>query len=125
MVVRLEVQRPSGSQASWQLRRCRVQRGAMMEDVRDPAVWLSMEFDSLEEAVREAKRATFTYLQLKRHKDMPDQIDWRIMDQTHLFPCPQCEKAFVPKSEARAAWQCLRPTRLGMPSVQENGHLED
>ena len=54
-----------------------------MEDVRDPAVWLSMRFDSLEEAVREAKRATFTYLQLKRHKNMPDQIDWRIMDETH------------------------------------------
>ena len=84
-----------------------------------------MRFDSLEEAVREAKRATFTYLQLKRHKDMPDQIDWRIMDQTHLFPCPQCEQAFVPKSEARAVWQSLRPTRLGMPAVQENGHLED
>ena len=65
-----------------------MQRGAMMEDVKDPAVLLSLRFDSLEQAVGEAKRATSTYLQLKRHKDMPDQIDWRIMDDTHLFPVP-------------------------------------
>ena len=76
-----------------------MQRGAMMEDVRDPAVLLSMRFDSLEEAVREAKRATFTYLQLKRHKDMPDQIDWRIMDESHLFPCPQCEQPLYQKAK--------------------------
>ena len=63
-----------------------------MEDLGDPAVFRSMRFTSLEEAVRHAKRATFTYLEYKRHKEMPDQIDWRIIDETHLFPCPLCHQ---------------------------------
>jgi endogenous inhibitor of DNA gyrase (YacG/DUF329 family) len=71
----------------------------LMEDVTDPALFLAMRFDTLEEAVRHAKRATFTYLQQKRHKEMPDQIDWRILDETHLFPCPQCQQPLYQKAK--------------------------
>jgi hypothetical protein len=45
----------------------------MLEDVSDPALFRPMRFGTLEEAVLHAKRATFTYLERKQHKEMPDQ----------------------------------------------------
>jgi hypothetical protein len=76
MIVRLEVQRATSPESLWQLRRCQVQRGGMMEDVSDPADFRAMRFDTLEETVGHAKWATFTYLEHKRHNEMPGQIDW-------------------------------------------------
>ena len=124
MIVRLEVQRPSGSQTWWQLRRCRVQRVTLMEDVTDPALFLAMRFDTLEEAVRHAKRATFTYLQQKRHKEMPDQIDWRIMDETHLFPCPQCQQPLYQKAKLGRFGNALDLHDWGCPRCKKTVTLK-
>lgn len=104
MIVRLEVQRHDSPSAYWQLKRCQVQRSRMMEDVRDRAFFRPMRFQTLEESVRYAKRATFSYLEHKRHKEMPDQIDWRIIDETRQFPCPHVPAAALSKGEAQSVW---------------------
>ena len=117
MIVRLEVQQHVSFESYWQLKRCQVQRGGMREDVSDPALLRPMRFNALEETVRHAKRATFTYLEKKRHKEMPDQIDWRIIDETHHFPCPMCQQPLYQKAKLGRFWQYLRPQRLGMSSM--------
>ena len=99
MIIRLEVQRHPGPPSYVQLKRCQVQRGAVMEDVSDPALFRPMRFDTLEEAVLHAKRATFTYLERKQHKEMPDQIDWRIIEEARLFPCPMCQQPLYQKAK--------------------------
>lgn len=99
MIMRLEVQRHNSLSAYWQLKRCQVQRGGMMEDVSDPALFRPMRFNTLEETGRHAKRATFTYLEEKRHKETPDQIDWRVIDDTRHFPCPLCQQPLYQKAK--------------------------
>jgi rubrerythrin len=101
-----------------------VQRGGMMEDVKDPAMLLSMRFDTLEETVREAKRATFAYLQQKRHKDMPDQIDWRITDDSHLFPCPQCQQPLYQKAKLGRFGNALDLNDWGCPRCKKTVTLK-
>lgn len=100
MIVRIEVAQHDRSSAPyWQLTRCQVQRGGLMEDVSAPAYLRPICFDTLEEAVRHAKKATFTYLEAKRHQEMPDQIDWRIVDEGHVFPCPVCYQPLYQKAK--------------------------
>ena len=71
MIVRIEVTTISQSATPyWQLLRCQVQRVGIMEDVSDPRYLRPIRFDSLEEASRHAKQATFTHLEAKRHKEM-------------------------------------------------------
>ena len=119
MIVRLEIQRLTSSEPLWQLRRCQVQRGGMMEDVNNPAVFRSMRFYTLEETVRQAKRATFTYLEHKRHKEMPDQIDWRIVDETHIFPCPLCHQPLYQKAKLGRFGNALDLTDWGCPRCKK------
>ena len=99
MIIRVEVQQHATPDTYWQLTRCQVQRGMFMEDVRDPASFRSMQFATLEETVRHAKRATFAYLQQVRHKKMPDHIDWRIIEDARLFPCPMCQQPLYQKAK--------------------------
>jgi hypothetical protein len=124
MIVRLEVQGPASSEAFWQLRRCQVQRGGMMEDVSDPAVFRPMRFNTLEETVRHAKRATFTYLEHKRHKEMPDQIDWRIIDETHHFPCPLCQQPLYQKAKLGRFGHTLDLNDWGCPRCKKTVTLK-
>lgn len=99
MIVRLEVHQHPEPLSYVQLKRCQVQRGAMMEDVGDPSLFRPMRFSTLEEAVLHAKRATFSYLERKQHKEMPDQIDWRIIEEARYFPCPICQQPLYQKAK--------------------------
>lgn len=100
MIVRIEVTQINDDPASyWQLKRCQVQRAGMMEEVSDPTYLLPIRFATLEEAVRHAKKATFAYLETKRHKQMPEQLDWRIVDDGHMFPCPVCHQPLYQKAK--------------------------
>lgn len=99
MIVRLEVTRFDGPSATYcQLKRCQVQRGWTMEDVSSPGLLRSIRFVTLDEAVRHAKKATFAYLEAKRHKKMPRQIDWCIVDESRIFPCPACHQPMYQKA---------------------------
>lgn len=119
MIVRLEVQRHTLPQSYWQLKRCQVQRGAMMEDVSDPAFFRPMRFATLEDTIRHAKRATFTYLEKKRHKEMPDQIDWRIIQDAHLFPCPMCQQPLYQKAKLARFGHTLDLNDWGCPRCKK------
>ena len=99
MIVRIEVQHHTELPAHWQLKRCQVQLGGMMQDVSNPALLRPIRFDTLEDSIRHAKKATFTYLQDRRHKEMPDQIDWRIAEENHVFPCPICQQPLYRKAK--------------------------
>ena len=104
MIVRLDVQQHTSPDSYWQLKRCQVQRGALMEDVSEPAFFRPMRFGTLEEAVRHAKRATFSYLEKKRHTGMPDQIDWRIIQDAHIS-LPHVPTAVISKGETQPFWK--------------------
>lgn len=119
MIVRLEVQRHDSPLAYWQLKRCQVQCGSMMEDVSDPAFFRPMRFTTLEETVRHAKRATFTYLETKRHKEMPDQIDWRIFDDSRHFPCPLCQQPLYQKAKLGRFGNTLDLNDWGCPRCKK------
>ena len=100
MLVRIEVAKSANSSdAYWQLKRCQVQRAGTMEDVSNPAYLLPIRFETLEDSVRHAKKATFVYLESKRHQAMPDQIDWRIIDEHRPFPCPVCQQPLYQKAK--------------------------
>ena len=116
MIVRVEVQQHATPDTYWQLARCQVQRGMFMEDVRDPALFRSMQFATLEETVRHAKRATFAYLQQVRHKKMPDHIDWRDhRRRPGSFPAP-CVSSLSTKKPNWAA--------LGAPLTSKTGDVQ-
>ena len=79
MIVRIEVTTVSqSSNPYWQLLRCHVQRVGVMEDGSDPQYLRPIRFDSLEEAIRHAKKATFTHLEAAKRP--------RVVDQSG-FPC--------------------------------------
>jgi hypothetical protein len=98
MIVRIEV-RHTETLGYWQLTRCQVQIGGLMQDVSDPTLLRPMRFETLEDSIRQAKKATFGYLEAKRHKEMPDQIDWRIYEEERLFPCPVCQQPLYRKAK--------------------------
>jgi hypothetical protein len=99
MIVRIEVHHCTAPQTYWQLKRCQVQLGGLMQDVSPPALLRPIRFDTLEESIRHAKKATFSYLEARRHKEMPDQIDWRIYEEACLFPCPVCQQPLYRKAK--------------------------
>ncbi|WP_447600232.1 hypothetical protein [Nitrospira sp. Nam80] len=99
MIIRVEVQHHTGTPAYWQLKRCQVQVGGLMQDVSNPALLRPIRFDTLEESIRHAKKATFGYLEAKRHKEMPDQMDWRVYEEGRLFPCPVCQQPLYRKAK--------------------------
>jgi hypothetical protein len=98
MIVRIEV-RHTETLGYWQLTRCQVQIGGLLQDVSDPTLLRPMRFERLEDSIRHAKKATFGYLEAKRHKEMPDQIDWRIYEEGRLFPCPVCQQPLYRKAK--------------------------
>lgn len=100
MIVRIEVAQIIDDHASyWQLNRCQVQHGGTIVDVTDPMLLRPIRFDSLEDTIRHVKKATFTYLEAKRHMTMPDQIDWRIVNEARVFPCPACHQPLYQKAK--------------------------
>jgi hypothetical protein len=99
MIIRVEVQHHIDPLGYWQLKRCQVQIGGLMQDVTPPAFFRPMRFDTLEETIRHAKKATFGYLEAKRHKEMPDQMDWRVYEEGRLFPCPVCQQPLYRKAK--------------------------
>ena len=99
MIVRIEVCQAASLPPYWQLKQCQVQRGGLLEHVSDPMHLRPIRFESLEDAVRHAKKATFTYLVAKQHREMPDQIDWRIVDEGRTFPCPVCHQPLYQKAK--------------------------
>jgi hypothetical protein len=99
MIVRIEVSQPTSSTPYWQLKRCQVQHGGTIVDVTEPTLLRPIRFDGLEDAIRHAKKATFTYLEAKRHTKMPDQIDWRIINEARVFPCPACHQPLYQKAK--------------------------
>jgi|SRR5687768_7656153 hypothetical protein len=124
MIVRLEVHYHGSPQLYWQLKRCQVQRGAMMEDVSDPAFFRPIQFKTLEETVRHAKRATFTYLEKKQHKEMPDQIDWRIVEDARIFPCPTCQQPLYQKAKLGRTGNMLDLNDWGCPRCKKTVTLK-
>ena len=124
MIVRLDMQQHTSPVPHWQLKRCQVQRGALMEDVSDPNIVRCMRFGTLEEAVRHAKRATFAYLEKKRHKEMPDQIDWRIIQDTHLFHCPLCQQPLYQKAKLGRFGNTLDLNDWGCPRCKKTVTLK-
>lgn len=99
MIVRIDVHHHTAPQTYWQLKRCQVQLGGLMPDVSDPAGFRPLRFDTLEDSVRHAKKATFAFLEQRRHREMPDQIDWRIYEDDRVFPCPVCQQPLYRKAK--------------------------
>jgi len=99
MIVRIEVHQHTAPEAYWQLKRCQVQVDGLMQDVSDPGLLCPIRFKTLEETIRHAKTATFTYLEKRRYKEMPDQIEWRIHQDHVVFPCPVCQQPLYRKAK--------------------------
>jgi hypothetical protein len=99
MIVRIEIHQYTAPEAYWQLKRCQAQVSGSMQDVSDPRLFQPIRFATLEEAIRHAKKATFTFLQNRRHTEMPDQIDWRIYEDERLCPCPVCHQPLYRKAK--------------------------
>jgi hypothetical protein len=99
MIVRMELQHHPALQDHWQLRRCQVQLRTGLHDVQPVEVFRPLQFDSLEGCVRYAKTAAFAFLEARRHKEMPDQIDWRIYHESQIFPCPACQQPLYQKAK--------------------------
>ena len=124
MIVRLEVQQHTFPTAYWQLKRCQFQRGGMMEDVSDPVDFRPMRFDTLEETVRHAKRIICIHLEHKRHKEMPDQIDWRIVEDRRHFPCPLCQQPLYQKAKFNRFGNTLDLNDWGCPRCKKTVTLK-
>jgi hypothetical protein len=99
MIVRIEIHHYTASATYWQLKRCQAQVSGLMQDVSDPGFFRPIRFETLEEAIRHAKKATFTFLQKRQHTDMPDQMDWRIYEDDRLCPCPVCHQPLYRKAK--------------------------
>jgi hypothetical protein len=123
MIVRLEIsQRDDASATSWQLERCQVQRGWSMEDVRMPTLLRPIRFVTLEAAIRYAKKATFAHLEAKRHKRMPDRIDWHIVHEGRTVPCPACHQPLYQKAKLGRFGTSLDLTEWGCPRCKNTIH---
>ena len=101
-----------------------MQCSGMMEDVNDPAFFRPMRFSTLVEAIHHAKRATFTYLERKQHKEMPDQIDWRIIEEARLFPCPVCQQPLYQKAKLARFGHQLNLDDWGCPRCKKTVTLK-
>lgn len=99
LIVRIDLRPHSASASHWQLARCQVQLGGMFYDVIDPTSVQPIRFERLEDTIRHAKKATFAFLEERRHKDMPDQMDWRVYQDDYLFPCPVCQQPMYRKAK--------------------------
>jgi len=62
-----------------------------------PTVLRPVSFGTLENLIRYAKRATFAHLEAKRHKRIPDQIDWRLVHENTHVSLPYLSSAAVSK----------------------------
>lgn len=76
----------------------------MIEDVSDPTLFRPMRFGTLEEAVLHAKRATFTYLERKQYKEMPNQIDCESLRRLAYLPAPYVNNP-LSEGETRSLWK--------------------
>lgn len=116
MIVRIEVQHHEYPAAFWQLKRCQIQFGGLMQDVQDPRLLRPLQFETLEDGIRHAKRATFSFLEHRLHREMPDQMDWRVYEDARVFPCPVCQQPLYRKAKLGrfghtldlADWGCSR-----------------
>jgi hypothetical protein len=99
MIVRIEIQHYTAPASYWQLKRCQAQVDGLMQDVSDPGLFRAIRFDTLDEAIRHAKKATFTFLEKRQHKEMPDQMDWRIYEDGLICPCPLCQQPLYRKAK--------------------------
>ncbi len=70
-----------------------------MEDVSDPAFFRPMRFDTLEETVRHAKRATFTYSRVETTQGDAGSNRLAIIPEARLFPCPLCQQPLYQKAK--------------------------
>lgn len=107
MIVRIDVRQHLHAMSYWQLKRCQVERGGGMEEVMDLDDVHSPRFTSLQAAVRYAKAATFAYLEQKRHAEMPAHIEWRIIDDQVVFPCPCCHQPMFRTAKLGRRGNCL------------------
>ena len=124
MIVRLEIsQLDDASSPYWHLNRCQVQRGWSMEDVSVPTVLRPVRFGTLEHLIRYAKRATFAHLEAKRHKRIPDQIDWRLVHEARTFPCPTCHQPLYQKAKLGRFGNTLDLTEWGCPRCKKPARL--
>jgi hypothetical protein len=119
MIVRIDVQRHPHSAPHWQLRRCQVELNHLMEDVGDPKWFRAIRFETLQATVRYAKKATFTRLEQLRYAEMPDQIDWRIYEEGHGFPCPVCQQPLYRKAKLARYGHTLDLQDWGCPRCKK------
>jgi hypothetical protein len=99
MIIRIEIQHHPAPEPYWQLKRCQAQVSGLMQDVSEPGFFRPMRFDTLEEAIRHAKKATFTFLEKRQYKEMPDQMDWRVYEEARICPCPVCSQPLYRKAK--------------------------
>ena len=78
----------------------------------------------MQEAVLHAKLATFTYLERKHPKEMPDQIDWRIIEEARLFPFPLCQQPLYQKAKLGRFGNTLDLDDWGCPRCKKTVTLK-
>lgn len=115
MIVRIDVHQQLTADSYWQLKRCQVQQEGLMEDVMNSVAINTLRFRSLQGAVRYIKAVTFAYLEMKRHTEMPEHIEWRIFDDHTVFPCPHCHQPMFRKAKLGRRGKCLDLKDWGCP----------
>ena len=119
MIVRIDVEHHITPVEYWQLKRCQVQVDGLFQDVSDAALLRPLRFKTLEESVLHAKKATFTFLEKRRHTEMPDQIDWRVHEDNRVFPCPACHQPLYRKAKLGRFGNTLDLQNWGCPRCKK------
>lgn len=81
--------RPATGLNRWQLTACHV---LGIEAYSQPQWSLSLPqpFITPEAAIRHARKTIFAYLASKRHRHIPDHIEWRMLREDQIVPCQTC-----------------------------------
>ena len=99
MIVRIEVHQQTDPETYWQLKRCQAHIAGTAREIGQPPRFHPMRFLTLEDAIRHAKSLTVHHLVENQHREIPDQIDWRIMEECPRLSLSSLSATFVPESQ--------------------------
>jgi len=119
MIVSLEVHHHLGSGSYWQLTRCHLQITSVATEVGVPALYRAMHFGTLEETIRYAKALTFTYLMNREFKEMPEHMEWRVIEEDQMVPCPGCQQPMYRKAKLGRTGASLDLNDWGCPRCKQ------
>jgi hypothetical protein len=119
MIVSIEVHHHLGGESYWQLTRCHLQITSVATEVGVPALYRAMHFGALEETIRYAKALTFTYLMNREFKEMPEHMEWRVIEEDQMVPCPACQQPMYRKAKLHRTGTSLDLNDWGCPRCKQ------